>query len=149
MILEPKTPWKGAGRDGAPFPAQKPAGPDRIRKSATILVVDDDRDFTETAGMFLEIKGYSSRTANNGLEGLETYKAGGIDLVVSDMHMPHMNGLEMLIAIKRLEPSAKVIVCSGGADEDEKARLMQAGALAVLKKPVEPDILMRTIESNL
>ncbi len=149
MMLDSKTGKQGAERKDGPFPVRKPAGPDRLRKSATILVVDDNTDCAETVGMFLELKGYAFRTANNGLEGLEAYKAGGIDLVVSDMHMPQMNGLEMLIAIKRLEASAKVIVCSGGADEDEKAGLMQAGALAVLKKPVEPDILMRTIESNL
>jgi DNA-binding NtrC family response regulator len=117
------------------------------RKNASILIVDDDEDLREITGMVLQDAGFRIRMAANGREGFDAYTRGGIDLVVSDLHMPEMSGLEMLEAIKKLDPKAKVIMCSGGANDNEVARLISAGALKVFTKPVELGVLEAAIES--
>jgi DNA-binding NtrC family response regulator len=117
------------------------------RKNASILLVDDDEDLREITEMILGDAGFRISTAGNGREGLDAYTRGGIDLVVSDFHMPEMNGLEMLEAIRRLDPKAKVIMCSAAANDNETNLFLRAGALKVLMKPFELITLEAAIES--
>ena len=114
-------------------PDTKPCGP----RTATILIVDDDTDTLGALKMIMELEGHTAITACNGKQGLEKYLEGSFDLVISDLHMPEMNGLEMLGHIRKANPGAKVIIASAEADEEEKGRLHEAGAFAVLTKPVE------------
>lgn len=120
-----------------------------VRRTATILVVDDEKIVVQVMRRILGRSGHTIRTAGNGKEGLDIFKAGGIDLVISDFHMHGGNGLEMLKEIKKLEPDAKVIMMSGDATADEREEMVAAGALIVLGKPFIPPQLLEAVENAL
>lgn len=79
-------------------------------------------------------------SAVDGLEGMSAVAEHRPDIVVSDLHMPNATGLELLVHIKRNHPGVEVVIVSGEADVSEIQGLMDAGAHAVLRKPVSaPD----------
>jgi CheY-like chemotaxis protein len=120
--------------------AQVPDGKEQSkeRKHRTILLVEDEEDIREPLSALLDMHGFDVKCASNGKEGLEMARAGGIDLVLSDLNMPVMDGLEMLKAIKAELPGLKVVMQTARAYEHElAARMLEAGAEAVLQKPVD------------
>lgn len=109
-----------------------------------ILIVDDEQDILETLRLILEMEGYSVETASTGQQAIEKMSALVPDVVLSDVMMPVMNGLELL---KRLQAHPQhraipVIITSAGSIDAEKLR----GSCAFLKKPVDLDVLLRTID---
>jgi CheY-like chemotaxis protein len=107
-----------------------------------ILVVDDEHDLLETLQMVLEMEGYAVDTASTGQEAIEKISAIVPDLVLSDVMMPVMNGLELLKRLKE-HPQYRaipVIITSAGSIDAEAMR----GSDAFLKKPVDLDVLLRT-----
>jgi DNA-binding NtrC family response regulator len=119
------------------------------QKSITILVVDDDNLAMKTGCAIVKRMGHEFKTADDGRKGLEVFKQGGIDLVLSDRQMPNMDGLELLKELKKLDPDVKVIVVSGNMRDEDKAELYEAGAAAVMDKPYDMKELMETIRNNL
>jgi DNA-binding NtrC family response regulator len=103
------------------------------KRRARILVVDDDASMRRIISH--ELEGYTVGTANDGIHGLELFKSGEFDLVVTDLKMPNMGGMELLAEILIINPEAKVIVISGYIEEPTRNLLMQIGAAAVLEKP--------------
>ena len=103
-------------------------------KKARILIVDDDQDIRTMLSSMLEE--YHVGIAEDGAQGLELFKSGGFDVVVTDMKMPKMNGMELLAEIMVMNPGAKVIVISGFMDEATKSILKEMGAAAILEKPM-------------
>ena len=79
-----------------------------------ILVIDDDKHVRYLLRVVLERQGYSVVEAENGNEGLQCYRAEPTDLVITDMQMPVMDGLQMIRELRRVFPAAKVIAMSGG-----------------------------------
>jgi len=88
---------------------------------ARILVVDDDKAVRLLLRAVLERRGYSVVEAENGAEGLQYYRAAPTDLVITDIQMPVMDGLQMIKELRRAFPTAKIIAISG-----EKGRLAAA-----------------------
>ena len=72
-----------------------------VKRTATILVVDDEKIVVQVMRRILGKGGHEVMTAGSGKEGLDAFKAGGIDLVISDFRMPGRNGLDMLKEIKK------------------------------------------------
>lgn len=89
---------------------------------ARILVVDDDESIRFLLRAVLEFQGYDVIEAENGYEGLLCYQAEPADLVITDMQMPVMDGLELLMELQRTFPRVKVIAISGGRRTLEVAR---------------------------
>jgi len=89
---------------------------------AQILVVDDDESMRFLLRTVLELQGYDVIEAENGHEGLLRYQAEPTDLVITDMQMPVMDGLELIIELQRAFPWVKVIAISGGRRTLEVAR---------------------------
>ncbi|MBS7660468.1 response regulator [Pseudomonas lalucatii] len=83
--------------------------------------------------------------AVNGREGLEAIRQGGIGLVLLDLTMPELDGYAVLAAIRAEALDARVIVVSGDVQDEAVKRVHALGALAFLKKPVDPDLLRRTL----
>jgi two-component system cell cycle sensor histidine kinase/response regulator CckA len=119
------------------------------KKNATILVADDEPVVIRVLGRTITRAGYSCKSAPNGEKALEIFKQGGIDLVISDRQMTNMNGLTLLIEIKRLDPDVKVVIVSGGISEKEVAVFMEAGAAMVLRKPFLPSDIKEIFERYL
>ena len=105
----------------------------------TALVVDDDSDIRDVIKLALEEAGYHVVEAENGMAGLSLYKEKKIDLVVSDMYMPHMNGLQMAEAILAHHPEAKVIIVSGSRVSEEQ--LNRVGVLRFFRMPFDHSIV--------
>lgn len=108
-----------------------------------ILIVDDEHDILEALQLILEMEGYAVDTASTGHEAIEKIATSVPDLVLTDVMMPIMNGLELLKRL-RAHPEHRtipVIISSAGSIDAQALR----GSDAFLKKPVDLDVLLRTI----
>jgi two-component system, cell cycle sensor histidine kinase and response regulator CckA len=117
--------------------------------SETILVAEDESTLREYLRVILEEKGYSVLLACDGSEGMELFSKHQeqIALVISDLGMPKLDGLNLLRKIKELEPNARVIMTSGLVDPDRKVEILRAGAKDFLAKPYGGrEILLRVRE---
>ena len=99
-----------------------------------ILLVDDDATVRAMIGDALECRGHSLRTAADGLEVLQLMREALPELVISDIQMPRMNGLELLRAVRFRFPEIPVLIIAGKDVEEETLRI---GACGFLKKPFQ------------
>ncbi len=96
----------------------------------------------------LEEAGYQVPGAVNGRQGLELFRARPVDLVITDIAMPEMNGLDLILELTKAFPDIKVIAMSGASPEDlQKAGLL--GARHTFQKPLDLPLLMRTVHYEL
>ena len=117
-----------------------------MKKNFTILLTDDNREFTQNLSDILELKGYSVLTASDGFETLDIIKAAPVDLLLMDIKMPVMNGVETFKKIKKINPDLPVIMLTAFALEELIQESLHEGAFACLKKPLDFDELFATIE---
>jgi len=108
-----------------------------------ILVVDDERQITRMLRASLQSSGYEVLTAANGIEGLERFESGRPDLIITDLAMPEMNGLELTQAVRRLDKTP-IIVLSVRDTDAMKVKALDEGADDYLTKPFSiPELLAR------
>lgn len=109
-----------------------------------ILLVDDEPDILDVLsdqlrGLGIEIDGFkiplSFETAANGLIALQLLKESRFDVVVSDIRMPALDGLELVTQLQKIEPSTKVILFSGHADKAIAIRAIRLGVFDLIEKP--------------
>jgi len=112
-----------------------------------VLFIDDDPDVLITAATLLESFGYTVETASNGAEGIEAFSVTEIDICITDFMMPSINGLQVLKAIKEINPITPVIICSGIGDIDDIINAIRLGAYDYLEKPVRAATLRLAVES--
>ncbi len=111
---------------------------------ARVLIVEDEEADRIILGNIAQGMGHEVCFASDGGEGLKVYAAGGIDVVITDLHMPNVNGLELIGALQAQFPNAEIIAVSGkGTALLAAARRM--GVQTVLSKPVDPHELLRAI----
>jgi CheY-like chemotaxis protein len=110
-----------------------------------VLIVEDDDDNRELMGEVLEASGFVVRSAASGAEGLKALSESAVDVVVTDVGMPGMGGLEMARAAKEIAPKVPVVVVTGWAERDDIARARGREVDAVLVKPVDPDALAAAV----
>lgn len=110
-----------------------------------ILVVDDEREVRLVIQEFLTGKGYEVRVASNGLEGLAALETFTPDVVLLDMAMPEMDGLEALRRISASYPSLPVIMVTVNADIETTSKVLQLGAADYVPKPFDLDYLDQAI----
>jgi PAS domain S-box-containing protein len=105
--------------------------------SGRVLVVDDEETVRQTLGHMLEALGYEVVLAENGLEGLETYRIerDDIDLVILDIIMPVMNGEDCYRELRRCDPAVRVLLTTGHALEGAAQRLLDQGVEGFVQKP--------------
>ena len=111
-----------------------------------LLLVDDEARFVETLSKRLTARGFDVEGALGGPQALELLEARPFDVVLLDVWMPGMDGLEVLKAIRRLHPSVKVILVSGNASINAAIEGMRLGAVDYLLKPVEIDDILVKVE---
>jgi YesN/AraC family two-component response regulator len=119
---------------------------------ANILLVDDEPLVVDTLSSALTSKGHTVIAASNGVEGLRRFGEGGCNLVITDIVMPDMDGLAMIMEMRHNEPSAKIIAISGGGRSGNVEFLKTAtklGAMATLRKPVRLAELFVTLDECL
>jgi CheY-like chemotaxis protein len=110
---------------------------DLNRAKARVLVVDDSPETQRYFRRLLELDRYCVETAGNGVEALRRVRDGfAPELVLLDMQMPEMDGLETLRHLRALQPDLRVIICSGEENPDTIRQVLSLGAQAYLVKPV-------------
>jgi len=115
--------------------------------SVKILAVDDSASMRQMVRTALEAEGYEVREAQNGQEALDALEAGPVDLVISDLYMPTMDGLTLLRAIRQ-RPELKfvpVLLLTTESGEEMKQRGRASGATGWLVKPFQPDQLRQVV----
>ena len=119
---------------------------------ARVLVVDDQPEFRRGMLRLLERAGHVVSEAANGAEGLRRVAADDVDLVVTDLFMPDMDGLEFMRELARRRPGTRVIAVSGGGFMDVTSILAVAsalGAVRTLSKPIDPPRFLALVEEVL
>jgi DNA-binding response OmpR family regulator len=117
----------------------------------TILIVDDERVIADTLSIILSRSGFSTLTAYDGATALQLAKDLTPDLLISDVMMPGMTGIDLAIAITRVVPACKILLFSGQAatvDLLEKAR-SEGHDFTTLTKPVHPTDMLKRISECL
>ncbi len=114
-----------------------------------ILVVDDEAEIRSLLGAVLQSKGYEVVTADDGAAALQQIQREHPAVVLMDLSMPRMGGMDALPEIKRLDPEVPVIICTAHADLATAVRAMKLGAYDYLTKPFDVELLALTLERAL
>jgi two-component system response regulator HydG len=113
-----------------------------------ILIVDDDLDFVESLKNLLANKGYTVFVARNGQEGIDRVRSNGIDILILDLCLPILSGLETYLELKRTGHTIPTIVITAYFDEyaDDIDRLRSLSVSGVLRKPFDPRELLKAVD---
>jgi two-component system response regulator HydG len=113
-----------------------------------ILIADDDPDFVGSIGDILAESGYRVCVAQNGREAIENILSNRIDILLLDLRMPTLNGLETYLELKRIDRAVPTIIVTAYADEETDAikTLNSMTISGILKKPFDPQELVRAVE---
>ena len=120
-----------------------------IRKPARLLLVDDDPGLLKLLGMRLVSEGYSVLTAESGPEALRPLSRDKVDLVVSDLRMDEMDGLQLFSEIQKVQPGMPVIILTAHGSIPDAVAATQQGVFSFLTKPVDKDALYKAIDDAL
>ncbi|UTA47657.1 response regulator [Simiduia sp. 21SJ11W-1] len=115
---------------------------------ADILIVDDSASMRNMVSTTLSTAGHKVSEADNGQNALNTAKSGKFDIVITDLNMPVMDGIELVRQLRTL-PSYKytpILLLTTESADDKKAQGKQAGATGWLVKPFNPDKLLATVD---
>lgn len=109
-----------------------------------LLIVDDEKDFVEVLAQRLETRGFRVKTAPTGKGALDRIREQDFDVVILDVMMPGLNGIETLQEIKKLKPLTEVILLTGYGALDMAIEGMKLGAYDYLLKPTDlPDLVKK------
>jgi len=115
----------------------------------TVLVADDEAGVRESVGRALRREGFRVVPAEDGQAALDLLRRGGVDVLLADLRMPGLDGLQLLRAVKLLAPEVEVIVLSGHGTVEEAVQAMKEGAYDFLTKPLERARLVGTVRQAL
>lgn len=111
-----------------------------------VLLVDDEERFVSTTAAILNKKGLVTATAANGFAALEILKAQRVDVVVLDIKMPGLDGIDVLQEIKKRYPMVEVILLTGHGSVESAVDGLKRGAMDYLMKPCDIPVLLEKIE---
>lgn len=111
-----------------------------------ILLVEDEDDVRSMLKALLEDEGYRVREASNGREALQSYACSSADLILTDIVMPDIEGIEMIMKIRKTDPKVKIVAMSGG---DYLTIAKKLGADHVLAKPFSHQTLLDALNAML
>jgi len=141
---------KDALRLGATAYLKKPIEIEQLvgavrKEKLKVLLVDDEKEFVESLSERLALRNLKADVAYDGEQALKTVQEESPDVMVLDLRMPGINGIEILRKVKKEHQDMAVVVLTGhGTDKDEK-EVMRLGAAAYLRKPVDVDLLVGTL----
>jgi CheY-like chemotaxis protein len=101
-----------------------------------ILVIEDDEEMRALLRDMIEEEGYKTDSVNNGSEAFHKLAKESFDLIITDVRMPGLTGLDILPGIKRLQPDAPIIVITAFGSEEVQRKAFERGANAYLEKPI-------------
>ena len=110
-------------------------------KKVKILALDDEKIVLESVSRILEEENYQVKTCRNGEEALETLKEGGFDILITDLKMPGMDGLQAMESMLEIDPDLSIIMFTAYSTVDSAVKAMKMGAVDYIRKPFTPDQL--------
>ena len=110
-----------------------------------VLVIDDDEEFANILGQLLAQRGFETKVAYNGAEGIKAAASFLPTVIVQDLMLPDISGMDLLKGVKKASPASRVMIITASGDEEIAVELMKAGALDYLKKPFESEKLFSTV----
>jgi len=119
------------------------------RKPAHLLLVDDDPGLLKLLGLRLASEGFTVATAESGHEGLRVLAREKVDLVISDLRMDEMDGLQLFAEIQKRQPGMPVIILTAHGSIPDAVAATQQGVFSFLTKPVDKDALYKAIDEAL
>ena len=114
----------------------------------TVLIIDDDEDIRDMFEDLLVEEGYELRVASSGEEGLEKFDPDIVKLVLCDLTMPGMGGIEVLTKIRE-QSKVPCIILSGNINPQSHKLCMKAGATDILQKPIDYSYLKLRVKTNM
>ncbi|OGQ77758.1 MAG: Fis family transcriptional regulator [Deltaproteobacteria bacterium RIFOXYA12_FULL_58_15] len=114
-----------------------------------VLVVDDELGILASLQKILEREGYRVSITDNGEEALDTARAERVDLVLADIMMPKMNGIELLRTLKAMSPSIEVVMMTAFGSVENAVECMREGAYDFISKPLKRAIVVRSVQRAL
>ena len=115
-------------------------------KDINILLVDDDPDLLQIMQRILELESYSFATAKDGVQAVKKMRESPFDIVITDINMPNMNGMELLEHIIKLYPQTGVIVATGYSADHSYVDVISAGAIDYMTKPFDGEELLAKLK---
>lgn len=118
-------------------------------KKAVILIIDDDQNQRKTLTDIVAAKGYETLVAADGAAGLAVLQENPVNLVLTDLGLPDISGIDILSKVKTLYPAIQVIILTGSATVDSAVEATNLGAFSYLRKPYDIDQLLLQIQRAL
>jgi DNA-binding NtrC family response regulator len=131
---------KPAAREGA---AYRKYDADHISR---VLLVDDEREFVQTLSERLGMRDIGSATAFDGESALALLREDEPEVMLLDLRMPGIDGMEVLKRVKAEHPEIEVVILTGHGTDVDRKKCMELGAFAYLEKPVDIDVLSETLK---
>jgi two-component system response regulator CpxR len=122
-----------------------PSRYDELEAPPRFLLVDDEKEFVQTLSDRLQTRDLNSAIAYDGEEALSYIEKDEPDVMVLDLKMPGINGMDVLRKVKKERPHVEVIILTGHGSENDKSLAMELGAFAYLEKPVDIEVLTKTM----
>lgn len=114
-----------------------------------VLIVDDNEDMLQSMKILLEVASYEVAVASNGARALSLQRERPFDVLITDIFMPEMDGMEIIDQFRREFPAIRIIAMSGGGKRikghDYLSDTQNFGVVATLRKPFEPEDLLQTL----
>ena len=111
-----------------------------------VLLVDDERDFLDIMAERIRARGMAVSTATSAEEAAKIVEKGSYDIVIMDFMMPAMDGFTALKLLKDIQPEIQVILLTGDATADKCSEALKLGALDVIEKPADLNLLIQKIK---
>ncbi|TET66938.1 MAG: response regulator [Dehalococcoidia bacterium] len=115
----------------------------------SILIVDDDESTRKSLALILGKKGYETGTAGTGREALERVQERFFNVALLDIKLPDMEGVELLMPLKRMHPEMSVLMITGHSSLESAVRSSLEGALAYITKPLNMDSVLTAVRKAL
>jgi DNA-binding NtrC family response regulator len=112
-----------------------------------VLMVDDEEDFVTTLAERMKMRDLESDVALNGEQALQLVQDDVPDVMVLDLKMPGIDGMEVLRRVRTAYPKVQVVILTGHGSEKDEAEAKRLGAYAYLRKPVEIEVLIKTLRN--
>ncbi|MDU0460224.1 MAG: response regulator [Geobacteraceae bacterium] len=120
-----------------------------LQANKRILVVDDEENAREALSKILAHDGYDVSSAANGVEALNYLRNRDVELIITDINMPEMNGLAFLRELNRCRPESNVIMLTAYGEVESYLEAMNLGAFEYINKPIRYDDLKKVINKIL
>jgi len=116
-----------------------------MKEQTSVLVVDDNSDLLDTFSLILKMKGYNVDTAGDGFSAVDKFKKRPFDVILMDIIMPRMNGVEAFRKIREINPGARVILMTAYYEDEQIKTALDEGVYRAVHKPVNVARLMEMI----